>query len=145
MSFATNVKSEITKFEGTKTENIALLSGFVRNNGTVNENKIDLITENSTIAKKIYQLFKEVYHISLEIKTQKNNNLSKKNLYRLIIETDLKKILEDLSVVKDHKVLEKPDEYIISGEEEMRCYLMGAFLSKGSINDPKTARYHLEF
>ena len=47
MSFAINVKNEITKYEGTKTENIALLSGFVRNNGTVTKEKIEIITENS--------------------------------------------------------------------------------------------------
>lgn len=145
MSFATNVKNEITKYEGTKTENLALLSGFVRNNGYFDENKIDLITENSTIAKKIYQLFKEMYHVILDITQQKNNNLSKKNLYRLTTTTDVTKILEDLSVLKDNEYLETPREYIASGEEEIRCYLMGAFLSKGSINDPKTARYHLEF
>lgn len=145
MSFATNVKNEITKFEGTATENIALLSGFVRNNGTITKNKIDLITENSTIVKKVYQLFKDIYHISLEINTQKNNNLSKKNLYRLTAEGDVESILEDLSVIKDGIYLETPQDYIASEEEEIRCYLMGAFLAKGSINDPKTARYHLEF
>lgn len=145
MSFATNVKNEITKYNGTTTENIALLSGFVRNNGTVNEDKIDLITENSTIAKRIYQLFKEIYHISLEIKTQKNNNLSKKNLYRLTATTNIVNILEDLSIIENGVYLETPKEYIVSEEQEIRCYLMGAFLSKGSINDPKTARYHLEF
>jgi len=145
MSFATNVKNEITKFEGTATENIALLSGFVRNNGNITKNKIDLITENSTIVKKVYQLFKDIYHISLEINTQKNNNLSKKNLYRLMAEGDVESILEDLSVIKDGIYLETPQDYIASEEEEIRCYLMGAFLAKGSINDPKTARYHLEF
>ena len=34
---------------------------------------------------------------------------------------------------------------ILGTEEEIRAYLRGAFLSKGSINDPKTARYHLEY
>ena len=31
-----------------------------------------------------------------------------------------------------------------SDEEELRAYLRGVFLSVGSINDPKTSRYHLE-
>ena len=32
----------------------------------------------------------------------------------------------------------------IEGNEEIRAYLRGAFLSCGSINDPKTSRYHME-
>ena len=145
MSFAINVKNEITKYEGTKTENIALLSGFVRNNGTVTKEKIELITENSSIAKRIYQLFKDIYNIQAEINTIKNTNLSKKSLYHIEIAEQTNKILADLSIYEDDNYLEIPMDYIVSEEEEQRCYLMGAFLSKGSINDPKTARYHLEF
>lgn len=145
MSFAINVKNEITKYEGTKTENIALLSGFVRNNGTVTKEKIELITENSSIAKRIYQLFKDIYNIQAEINTIKNTNLSKKSLYHIEITEQTNKILADLSIYDDDNYLEIPMDYIVSEEEEQRCYLMGAFLSKGSINDPKTARYHLEF
>lgn len=145
MSFATNVKNEIVKYEGTPTENIALLSGFMRNNGYVSTNKIDLITENSSIIKKIYQLCKDIYHITPEISTQKNNNLSKKNLYRLEIRESVEKIIEDLSIFENNEHLPKPKDYIVADEEEIRCYLMGAFLSKGSINDPKTSQYHLEF
>lgn len=145
MSFATNVKNEITKYEGTPTENMAFLSGFMRNNGYVQPDKIDLITENSNIIKKIYTLCKDIYHIYPEIKTQKNNNLSKKTLYRLEIRENIQKILEDLSIFENEVYLERPKAYIVAEEEEMRCYLMGAFLSKGSVNDPKTSRYHLEF
>lgn len=145
MSFAINVKNEITKYEGTKTENIALLSGFVRNNGTVTKKKIELITENSSIAKRIYQLFKDIYSIQAEINTIKNTNLSKKSLYHIEISEQTNKILADLSIYDDDNYLEIPMDYLVSEEEEQRCYLMGAFLSKGSINDPKTARYHLEF
>ena len=51
-----------------------------------------------------------------------------------------------MSVI-DHngKFLDYPANYIIDSEEEARAYLRGCFLSKGSINDPKTSRYHLEF
>jgi len=145
MSFATNVKNEITKFEGTKTESIALLSGFIRNNGTIEENNIVLLTENATIAKKIYQLIKDIYHVTATITQAKNMNFSKTSLYYIKIDEKKDEILEDLSVYEQGKYLEEVKEYIVAEEEEIRCYLMGAFLSKGSVNDPKTARYHLEF
>ena len=66
-------------------------------------------------------------------------------MYHIEISEQTNKILADLSIYDDDNYLEIPMDYIVSEEEEQRCYLMGAFLSKGSINDPKTARYHLEF
>ena len=52
--------------------------------------------------------------------------------------------LTDLSVVDENKnILDSPKEYIIGSEEEMKAYIRGTFLAKGSINDPKTSRYHL--
>ena len=38
-----------------------------------------------------------------------------------------------------------PSDYIISGDDEVKSYLKGVFLSCGSVNDPKKSRYHLEF
>ena len=35
--------------------------------------------------------------------------------------------------------------YLVELDDEVRGYLRGVFLSSGSINDPKTSRYHLEF
>ena len=37
-----------------------------------------------------------------------------------------------------------PDNYLIDDFELLRSYLRGLFISVGSINDPKTSRYHLE-
>lgn len=145
MSFTTRIKDEITKYDGIKAENIAELSGFIRNNGTITENKIELITENATVAKRIYSLVREIYDISSVISTKKNNNFSKNNLYLIEIVDRVFDILEDLSVTSQGRFLGRPQEYIVGSEEEIRAYLRGAFLSKGSINDPKTSRYHLEY
>ena len=38
-----------------------------------------------------------------------------------------------------------PEEYFLSTKEEKAAFLQGAFLACGSINDPSTAGYHLEF
>ncbi len=146
MSFTTNIKNEISKIDFVKSESISELSGFIRNNGNYSEEKIELVTENITVAKRIYSLVKSIYQVSCTIETKKNSNFSKNNLYIIIIDNQVKEILEDLSVVdKNNQKLTKPKEYITASEEETRAYLRGAFLSKGSINDPKTSRYHLEF
>ena len=55
-------------------------------------------------------------------------------------------ILKDLSVIDENgEYLPQPASYIADSEAEIRAYLRGSFLTKGSINDPKTSRYHLEF
>ena len=38
-----------------------------------------------------------------------------------------------------------PRIYIYEDDDDKKAYLRGLFLSTGSINDPKTSRYHLEF
>lgn len=145
MSFATNVKNEITNYNGTKTEKIALLSGFIRNNGTYNNEKISLITENASVARKIYTLIKEIYDVNIEINQKKGNNFTKNSLFLMDINDKVKFILEDISVTKNGEYLSVPNQFITSDEPGKRSYLLGSFLSKGSVNDPKTSRYHLEF
>ena len=65
--------------------------------------------------------------------------------YILNINSNVNDILEDLSILSNHKYLGIPKEYLISDEEQLRAYLRGVFLVSGSVNDPKTSRYHLEF
>ena len=146
MSFTTTIKEEISRIDNTRSESISELSGFLRNNGSCTDTTIDLLTENATVAKRIYKLIKYIYDVTCEIENRKSVNFSKNNLYLIMINDKVDFILKDLSVIDDHgNILEEPSNYILGSEEEIRAYLRGAFLSKGSINDPKTARYHLEF
>ena len=146
MSFTTTIKEEICRIDNvSKSETIAELSGFLRNNGTCSDSDIELVTENATVAKRIYTLMKSVYDVSCEIETRKGVNFSKNNLYLITLDEKVNMILKDLSVIGDDgEILSEPSDYIFGSEEEIRAYLRGAFLSKGSINDPKTARYHME-
>lgn len=146
MSFTTTIKEEISRIKNTRSESIAELSGFLRNNGTCTDTTIDLITENATVAKRIYQLMKDLYDITCEIENRKNVNFSKNNLYLIMVNDKVDFILKDLSIIdEDGNLLKEPSKFIIDSEDEVRAYLRGVFLSRGSINDPKTARYHLEF
>ena len=146
MSFTTTIKEEISRIDNTKSESIAELSGFMRNNGNYSDTTIDLVSENATVVKRIYKLCKDLYDITCEIETRKGNNFSKNNLYLIMINDKVDFILKDLSVIDEHgEYLSKPASYIADSEAEMRAYLRGSFLTKGSINDPKTSRYHLEY
>ncbi len=137
MSFTSVVKNEVSKLETNKLEKIAELSAII-SNGAIIDKDIKIITENASIARRIYNLIKDLYQINPIITVRKLN----KNIYILQIKD--KNILNSLGIY-EKKLLKIPKEYIIDDEESLRAYLRGLFLMTGSINDPKTARYHLEF
>ena len=145
MSYTTRIKDEIIRINSTKSESIALLSGFVRNNGYINNNVLHLTTENEKIADKIIRLFEDIYEIELKKEIKDNVNFSKKDLYLLSLTEKQDFILKDLGYLNDDgSYLETPPEYIVGANEEIRSYLRGVFLCSGSVNDPKTSRYHME-
>ena len=53
MSYTTKIKEEIASIENTKSEMIAELAGFIRNNGTVTKDKIVLTTEYKKTVERI--------------------------------------------------------------------------------------------
>ena len=143
MSFSLDIKNEVARLEVSKEEKITELSAIVRNSAIIDKDMVIYI-ENNAVARRIFKLFRNVYDINPIITVRKkyfNNGLS----YILTIKNKLDEILDDLSIVKDGKYLNIPLEYIISDDDLVRAYLRGLFLVAGSINDPKTSRYHLEF
>lgn len=143
MSFSLDIKNEVARLEVSKEEKITELSAIVRNSAMIDKDMVIYI-ENNVVARRIFKLFRNVYDINPIITVRKkyfNNGLS----YILTIRNKLDEILDDLSIVKDGKYLNIPLEYIISDDDLVRSYLRGLFLVAGSINDPKTSRYHLEF
>lgn len=144
MSFTTSIKDELSKLEMTNAENIAELSAFVRNNAKYSS-IIELNTENSNVAKRVYLLLKNIYGVSAIITTKKSNTFNRNNMYIIEVKDKVKNILQDLSIIDNNdKYLDMPKSYIVDSTDEARAYIRGAFLAKGSINDPKTSRYHLE-
>ena len=143
MSFSTDIKNEVTRLDSSKEELISELSAIVRNSAHIS-NDIVIYIENNAVARRIFKLFKNVYDISPIITVRKkyfSNGLS----YILTIKEKKKDILADLSILIDGEYLNIPKEYITSDEDLVRAYLRGLFLVTGSVNDPKTSRYHLEF
>lgn len=84
--------------------------------------------------------------MNLSFVQKKNNNFAKNSLYLMTIDSKVDLILKDLSVYSENGYyMVVPKDYITSSFDDARAYLRGTFLAKGSINDPKTSRYHLEF
>ncbi|MBO5121058.1 MAG: DNA-binding protein WhiA [Bacilli bacterium] len=145
MSYTTKIKEEIASIENTKSEMIAELAGFIRNNGTIVNDTIALTTENKKTVERIKTFIKTVYNTDLKIETKDNANFSKKELVVMNIDTNVDVILKDIGFVDEKgNFLMTPPTYIVGANEEIRAYLRGVFLCCGSINDPKTSRYHME-
>lgn len=146
MSFTTVVKNEICALDFSKSENIAELSGFVRGSSKCSSDCIELTSENAKVAKRIYLLIKSIYGIEVALEQRKMANFSNKKIYVVTINHRIKDILDDLALIDENNdFISSPPEYLISSNEEIKAYLRGTFLNRGSINDPKTSQYHLEF
>lgn len=144
MSFTSTVKNEITRLEGNKLEYLAELSCIIRNNANVTED-IVITIENNAVARRIFKLIKNIYDVTPIITVRKRYNFNNSLSYILRIKHKKEMILEDLSIVINHEYQDIPKNYLINDEECLRAYLRGLFIATGSINDPKTSRYHLEF
>lgn len=144
MSFTSIVKTEVSKLETIKTESLSELSAIVQNSD-FSINHIRICTENASVARRIYSLIKDLFSEYSKVTVRKGYNYNKSLIYILEINKDVKNILRSLAIYNNSTLLDVPDEYIVDDMDTMRAYLRGLFLINGSINDPKTSRYHLEF
>ena len=145
ISFTINVKNEIASFDSVRNENMAMLSAIIRNSGKIDNNGVTITTENSKVARRIYTLISDIYNVSVSI-IDKNNSFNRNRLYVISVSDKIEFILKDLGVYdENNKYLKTIPSYLLDSDEEKRAYLKGIFMSCGSVNDPKTSRYHLEF
>lgn len=145
MSYTIEIKKEISEIKGTNSEMIAELSGFIRNNAYLNNNTLYLTTENEFTIERLTSFFKKLYEVELNVEVKDNLNFNKKNLYLLSTNSKVDLILKDIGYYdNNNNYLETPPTYIVGANEEIRAYLRGTFLCTGSINNPKTSRYHME-
>ena len=140
MSFTSTVKNEISKLELTKLEAITELSAILKNSAEVEDEGIRITTENSSVARHIFNLLKKIYNISFKITVRKGYNYNKNYIYILETKQNREGIINDLNLNQNI-----PQNYFLDDDNLTRIYLRGVFISCGSINDPKKSRYHLEF
>mgnify|MGYP000563344277 FL=1 len=143
MSFTSNVKNEISKKEineANQIEQISELSAIVSNSSQILDT-IKISTENASVARRIYNLEKNIYKMIPKITVRKGYNYNKSYIYIIELKYDISLFLNTVGLNKNNI----PEEYIIDDDNLTRSYLRGLFLSCGSINDPKKSRYHLEF
>lgn len=144
MSYSSNIKNEISNIEYSKSETMAELSAILNIASVIETDSFYICVENISVARRIYKLIKDIYHVEIDMDTTLINTLRKNKLVKLTIKEKSKIILEDLSILDNDVRLYEPKSYLVDELCDKQAYLRGIFLICGSINDPKTSRYHLE-
>jgi cell division protein WhiA len=149
MSFASEMKKELTQIEADDASYKAELSALIQMNGSLSfanrQLSLDVQTENAAIARRMYTILKRLYDYPIELLVRKKMRLKKNNVYICRVRDGAKELLESLEILSgnflfNHEIAED----LIDTSDKRRAYLRGAFLAGGSVNNPETSAYHLE-
>lgn len=80
MSYTSKIKEEIAQIQITKSEMIAELSGFIRNNCYIDGSTIILTTENEITKNRIEYFLREAYEVESIVEIKDSLNFSKNDL-----------------------------------------------------------------
>lgn len=148
MSYAAEVKKELTCLEVHKEHAKAELAALIKMNGMLSIMNhhfiLNIQTENAAIARRIYLLLKEHYQLRAELLVRKKMKLKKNNIYIVRLKEHVEELLNDLDILENGLLVPGVPDIIMGNEQKMRSYLRGAFLASGSVNNPETSSYHLE-
>jgi len=144
MTFTIRVKEEITRHNISDVEKRSELAGFIAFNGVIKKDKLVLTIENASVARRLYKNIKEIFGINIKVTVRNQKRFRIKQIYILEINEKLSVILESLDILKKGK-RKLPEDYTLDSVEEKARFLAGAFMSCGSITDPSSGGYHLEF
>jgi len=150
MSFSTTTKEEIARLE-TKNKccELAELASLIRMDGTLqistnHKYSLNIITENASVARKIYNLSKTLLQLPADIVVRRKLRLKKNNSYLVKIYPKGINDLQKLGLVnQDGEIQSGIDKDLIKTRCDQKAYLRGAFLAGGSISNPE-GNYHLE-
>ena len=155
MSFSSKVKEELSKdCNNPRHCCIAETAAIISMCGKVifdekDRVRIEIHTENVTVARKYFTLLKKTYNINTDISIRHSSSLNKGRSYILSVNDDetARKILMTCRLMKPFGVIEEDfsisDSLIIQRECCKRAFIRGAFLASGSVSDP-VKTYHFE-
>ena len=148
MSYASEVKKELTGLKVHRQNAKAELMALIRMNGTLGIQQqhfvLNVQTESPAIARRIYSLLNEFYQVEADIVVRRKMKLKKNNTYVVRLLYQVQEILSDLKILDGGQIAERVPLSTFKDKLMMQSYLRGAFLAGGSVNNPHTSRYHLE-
>lgn len=148
MSYASEVKKELTTLEVHFGNAKAELMALIRMNGSLGLSNhrfiLNVQTENPATARRIYSLLKQFYDVESELLVRRKMKLKKNNLYIVRLNKGSDYVLKDLDILDGFQLKETVPLDFLDDDAKVRSYLRGAFLATGSVNNPETSSYHLE-
>ena len=151
MSFSSKVKEELSKeCNSPRHCCIAETAAIISMCGKVifdekDHVRIEIHTENVTVARKYFTLLKKTYNINTDISIRHSSSLNKNRSYVLSVNDDetARKILMTCRLMKPFGVIE--EDFSISELFPVAriAFIRGAFLAAGSVSDP-VKTYHFE-
>ncbi|KRM82287.1 hypothetical protein FC35_GL001413 [Limosilactobacillus coleohominis DSM 14060] len=148
MSYASQVKKELTGLTVHKDNAQAELMALIRMNGSLGianqQMVLSVQTESPAIARRIYSLLKDFYNVESEIVVRRKMKLKKNNTYVVRLRYHVKELLTELGILDGFHIMERVPVQLLKNDLMIQSYLRGAFLAGGSVNNPETSRYHLE-
>ena len=146
MTFSGKIKEEVSKLDVDKIELVSELSGIFCTNADIKLYSIRVQTENLNAANRIFNIVKDVYDVTSNIIVKKNYNFKKNEIYIIEIKKNVPEIIKDIGLIGETGFVidEIPKEEIVADDNLKSAFIRGSFLISGSVNDPKTSRYHLE-
>ena len=148
MSYASQVKKELTGLKVHKNNAKAELMALIRMNGSIGianqQMVLSVQTESPAIARRIYSLLKEFYNVESDIVVRRKMKLKKNNTYVVRLRYHAQELLNELGILDGFHIMERVPMELLKDDLMIQSYLRGAFLAGGSVNNPETSRYHLE-
>jgi cell division protein WhiA len=168
MSFSKDVKEELSLHLGNARHcRLAELAAMISCEGRMiicdSHYYLKLQTENIAVARKYFTLIRKTFNINIDVSVKTNINAKRNSTYTLILRNEkaIDLILQATKVHFDHPnigeeapeghnneritglALGPADEVITQNVCCKRAFIRGAFLTSGSMSNPKKA-YHLE-
>lgn len=142
LSFARQIKEELSTATYTTEEKKYILSGFIRNGGVFSFGKpssLELKSEDALIAKLIYESLKEVYNLNPELRYEKVARFGRGLVYIIFVKDEkIESIMQDLEILEDGFLRMIPKEGL--RRKNLKFLLVGCFLANGSVNNPNTVK-----
>jgi DNA-binding protein WhiA len=145
MSFAQECKTEIANVVISDKNQIKVeLEALLRLSAEVILRDLKFIVQfesaNAMTSRRVLSFIKTLYQSETELNTRQVKKLNQGIHYQVVVLTHNDEIIKDFNLLADN--LNKDN--INASDDFKKSYLRGAFLARGSINDPLKGDYHLE-
>ncbi len=146
MSFATEVKKELLGLNLPKCCKKALIAGILHGISELvikdQQIKLQATSFMPSVIRYIAPFIKSEYNLQTQTSYLERKNINNKRIYCLEILDDATKLMDELHLMPFDTIT--IDDEIVESDCCQRNFIVGLFIAKGSINDPRKSTYHLE-